>query len=169
MINLTAIYGNTIFNRKKSYRVTRYIPLIASLIINTAIAVAIIRIFDVNWDYAFLKVCVLLFLFGITSYSLSFLIDLINYRLTIKDVLSSEIRHYLRVFNTNVNWSEISTYDDFLLEAAFNKALPDNLRVLAAINYGNVADAMSIDPHFENRCYKLFSEIVTDFIPDQDR
>jgi len=48
------------------------------------------------------------------------LIDFLNYRLAIKPAMASEIRHYLNVFNNNVNWVEVGTYDDLLLKAAFN-------------------------------------------------
>jgi hypothetical protein len=76
----------------------------------------------------------------------------------------SEIRHYLKVFGSNVNWDEVGTYDDFLLESAFNETLSTDLRVLAAINYGTIVDAISLSPHFENRSYKLFCQIVPDYI-----
>ena len=169
MINLRAVYGNKLFDRKASYANARYIPFVAGLLLDMVIALAIICVFDVNWDYAFLKVYGLLFLCGVLKYIFSSLIDTLNYRLIVKDAMASEMKHYLHVLNGNVNWDEVGTYDDFLLEAAFNEALPENLRVLAAINYGTIVDAMALDPNFENRSYKLFCEIALDFIPKDER
>ena len=120
MINLRGIYGNKIFDRKASYRNARYIPLVAGLMLDIVIAFAIIRVFDINWDYAFIKVYGILLLYGILKHVFLSSIDFINYRLAIKDAVSSEIRHYLSVFNTNVKWDEIGTYDDFLIESASN-------------------------------------------------
>src|SRR5437870_4234660 len=74
--------------------------------------------------------------------------------------------HFLSVFKTKVNWDEVGTYDDFLLEAAFNETLSGDLRVLLAINYGTIVDTMTLSPHFENRCYKLFCQIAPDCVKD---
>ncbi|MCX5886143.1 MAG: hypothetical protein NT096_09580 [Proteobacteria bacterium] len=168
MINLRAMYGNKIFDRKVSYRNAQYIPYIASLSLDIIIAWAIVRIFDVRWDYAFIKVYAILLLYEILKYIFSSSIDFLNYKLTIKSAMSSEIRHYLNLFNNSVNWDEVGTYDDFLLEVAFNETLSTDLRVLAAINYGTIVDAMSLSPHFENRSYKLFYQIVPDYIKSGD-
>jgi hypothetical protein len=169
MINLRAIYGDKLFDRKSSYRNARYIPFLASLMLDIVIAFGIIRIFDVNWNYAFIKVYGIVLLYGVLKYVLSTSIDFLNYRVAIKDALSSEIRHYLSALSINVEWDEIGTYDDFLLESAFNETLPGDLRVLAAINYGVISDAVSIIPHFENRCYKLFCKIVPEFLLDHEK
>jgi hypothetical protein len=164
MINLKGIYGNKIFDRKASYRNARYIPFIANILLDLILAWVIVYVFDIDWDYAFVKVYLILLLFGVLKYIFTSIFDAINYRLTLKNAMSKEMHHYLTVFDSNVNWDEIGTYDDFLLEAAFNETHPTNLRVLAAINYGVVADAMRLSPHFENRLYKLFCKIVPDYI-----
>lgn len=169
MINLRTIYGKKIFDRKASYRNTQYIPFLAGLVLDIIIALAIIRIFDVRWDYAFIKVYGVLLLYGILKYIFSSSIDLLNYRLVIKDAMASEIQHYLRVFKDNTNWDEVGTYDDVLLEAAFDETVADDLMVLAAINYGTIVGAMSLSPQFEGRCYKLFSKIAPEFIRDDEK
>lgn len=168
MINLRRVYGNALFDRKVSYRNGRYIPFAASLLLDILIGWAIVRVFDVNWNYAFIKVYAILLLYGILKHIFSSLIDFLNYRLAIKPAMVSEIRHYLKVFGSNVNWDEVGTYDDFLLEAAFNETLSTDLRVLAAINYGTIVDAMSLNPHFEDRSYKLFCKIGPDYIRSRD-
>jgi len=168
MINLRAIYGNKIFDRKASYRNARYIPFVAGLVLDFLIALTIVRVFDVKWNYAFIKVYGVLLLYGGLKYVFSSSIDFLNYRLVIKNAIASEIKHYLRVFKTTVNWDEVGTYDDFLLEAAFNKTLSGELRVLAAINYGTIVDTIALSPHFENRCYKLFCQIAPDFVKDKE-
>jgi hypothetical protein len=169
MINLRGVYGNKIFDRKAAYANARYIPFVSSCLLDIVIALAIIGIFNVHWDYAFLKVYGLLLLCGVLKYIFSALIDVINYRLIIRNSLTFEMKHYLNLFNISVNWDEVATYDDFLLEAAFNKALPDDLRVLSAINYGTIIDLMTLDPHFENRSYNLFCKIVPDFLPKDEK
>lgn len=164
MINLKSIYGNKIFDRKASYKNARYIPFFTGIFLDIVIAWAIVRVFDISWDYAFIKVYAILLLYGILKYIFSSFMGFLNYRFAVKPALASEIKHYINVFKNNVNWNEVGTYDDLLLEAAFDETSSTDMRVLAAINYGTVVDAMSLDPNFENRSYKLFCELVPDFI-----
>jgi hypothetical protein len=96
------------------------------------------------------------------------LIDVVNYRLVLKSVMASEIRHYLNVFKKKDNWHEVGTYDDFLIEAAFNENLSVNMRVLAAMNYGTIASMMSFIPRFEDRLYRVFCEIVPDYLTSKE-
>jgi len=149
MINRRAIYGNKLFDRKASYKNARYIPFVADVLLDLILAWAIVRVFRVGWDYAFVKVYMILLLYGVLKYIFTSTVDALNYRLAVKNVMTDEMKHYLTVFNRNVNWDEVGTYDDFLLEAAFNETLPIDLRVLAGINYGTVLDAMALSPHFE--------------------
>ncbi len=163
MINLRNVYGDKIFDRKASYGNARYIPFIGSLLLDFVLAWVIIRVFQVGWEYAFIKVYGILLLFGVLKYVFTSMVDGLNYRLTVKNAMAAEMRHYLSVFNRNVNWHEVGTYDDFLLEAAFNQALPADLRVLAGINYGTVVGTMALSPRFENRSYRLFSQIAPEY------
>jgi hypothetical protein len=167
MINLRGIYGNKIFDRKTSYKSARYIPYIAIILLDLLLALVIVYIFAIEWDYAFIKVYLILLLFEVLKYIYTSIIDTINYRLTVKDAMSKEMNHYLTVFNSNVNWDEISTYDDFLLERAFNETQPTDLRVLAAINYGVLADTIRLIPKYENRFYRLFCEIAPKYISNK--
>ena len=169
MINLKAIYGKKIFDRKAAYRNVRYIPFLAGLFLDLATAGTIVWVFDVKWEYAFIKVYGILVIFDVLKYIISSSIDFLNYKLFIKDAMASEIKHYLSVFNSSINWHDIGTYDDFLLEVSFNKTLTDDLRVLAAINYGVVVGTMRLSAQFENRCYSLFNQIAPDFIPRHER
>lgn len=170
MINLRDIYGNKILDRKKIYRNVRYIPPLSNLFFNMVIAWIIVELFPVTWDYAFIKVYAILLLIGFSNHIFFSLIDFLNYRLTIKQAIASEMRHYLSLFKNNVNWNEVGTYDDFLLEAAFNKSLSADLRVLAAINYGTITEAMFLSPHrSENRFYKIFCELFPDFITKKEQ
>ncbi|MGD0232709.1 MAG: hypothetical protein ABSC19_20545 [Syntrophorhabdales bacterium] len=162
MIDLRAVYGNKLFDRKASYGNARYIPLIVSLALDILITLIILKVFDVSWDYAFVKVYGLLMLYELVKYVSRSMVGFLNYRLVVKHGLASEIRHYLSLFKSNVNWGEVGTYDDFLLEAAFSDTLSADLRALAAINYGNVVGAITLDPHFEGRSYKLFCQIAED-------
>lgn len=168
MINLRNIYGDKIFDRKAFYRNARNIPFVSSLLLDFILAWVIIRIFHVNWEYAFIKIYGILLLFGALKYAFTSMVDGLNYRLTVKHAIAAEMKHYLSVFNCNVNWDEVGTYDDFLLEAAFNQALPTDLRILAGINYGTVVDVMSLSPRFENRSYRLFSQIAPDYIGNDE-
>lgn len=78
MTSLKAVYGNKLFDRKTAYANARYIPFVASCLIDIVIALSIISIFDVHWEYAFLKVYGLLLLCGALKYIFS---SLIVYRL----------------------------------------------------------------------------------------
>ena len=167
MIDLKATYKNKIFDRKKSFANSRYVPIVGGIVMDIVIAFAIVKIFNVNWEYAYIKVYIILCFYSFLKYIYLLSVDLLNHKLFIKNALTSEIRHYLDVFDTNVNWNEVATYDDYLLDAAFNKALSDDLRVLAAINYGTVIDTMAMNPQFENRCYKLFCEVAPEFIKNK--
>jgi len=169
MIILKNIYGNKIFNRKASYRNARYIPFVADLLLDLILAWALVRIFDVGWDYAFVKVYAILLLYGVFNYIFTSMVDALNYRLAIKNVMAEEMKHYLTVFNRNFNWNEVSTYDDFFLEAAFHDTLPTDLRVLAAINYGAVMEINSLSSKFESRSYRLFSQIAPDYILNDEK
>ena len=169
MINLRAVYGNNIFDRKASYRNARYIPFVASLLLDLMLAWAIVRIFHVDWEYSFVKVYAILLLYGVLKYVFTSMIDAVNYRLAVKNAVAAEMKHYLSVFNRNVNWREVGTYDDFLLEAAFNQALSTDLRVLAGIKYGTVVDTMALSPRFENRSYRLFSQIAPDYVEKDEK
>jgi hypothetical protein len=164
MINLRSIYGSKIFDRKTSYKNVRFIPFVTSILLDIAIAWAIAWAFEISWNYAFIKVYVLLLVYGILKYIISSIVGSLNYRVTIKPALASEIKHYINVFKSNISWDEVGTYDDLLLEAAFDETSSPDMRILAAINYGTIVDAMSLDPHFENRSYKLFCEIVPQVI-----
>ena len=164
MINLRNTFGDEIFNRKESYRNRRYIPFVGSLFLDFILAWVVIRIFHVDWEYALVKVYSILLLFGFLKYVFTSMVDGLNYRFAVKDAMAAEMKHYLSVFNLNVNWDEVGTYDDFLLEAAFNQALSTDLRVLAGINYGTVAEVMSFSPRFENRSHRLFSQIAPNYI-----
>ena len=164
MVNLKAIYGEQIFDRKASYRNGAFIPFVASILIDVIIAWGIVQVFHVSWDYAFIKVYAILFLFGILKYILSYLIDLLNYKLVMKDAFQSEIRHYLRLFGGKVDWNGIATYDDFFLSAAFSKTLSPDLRVLAALNYGTIVGLVASSGRYEDRLYWLFDPIAREFL-----
>ncbi len=169
MINLRNVYGDKIFDRKASYRNARYIPFMGSLLLDFILAWVITRVFQIDWEYAFIKVYGILLLFGFMKYAFSSMVDGLNYRLAVKDDMAAEMKHYLSVFNRNVNWHDVGTYDDFLLEAAFNQALPTDLRVLAGINYGTVVDTMALSPRFENRSYRLFSQIAPGYVGNDEK
>ncbi len=164
MIDLRTVYGNKIFNRKASYKNTRCIPFMANLLLDFILAWAIVYIFHVDWNYGFVKVYAILLLYGVLKYAFTSTVDALNYRLAVKDAMAAEMKHYLSVFDRNVNWHEVGTYDEFLLEAAFNQALPTDLRVLAGINYGTVVDTMALSPRFESRFHRLFNQIAPDYV-----
>ncbi len=169
MINLQKIYGDRIFNRKAAYRKAQYIPFIYGFMIDMVVAFAIIWFFEIEWNYAFIKVYGILLCYDLLKYIFSSFSDYLNYKLWLRKAIASEIRHYLEIFSGNVNWREIATYDDFLLECTFNENLANDLRVLAAINYGAVANAMLSTQNFENRCHKVFSAVAPEFIQSRQR
>ena len=168
MVNLKAIYGEQIFDRKASSRSARFIPFLSGILVDLIIAWTIVRVFHVSWDYAVIKVYAILCLFGILKYILSYLIDLLNYKLVMKDAFQSEIRHYLRLFGGKVDWNGIATYDDFLLSAAFSKTLSPDLRVLAALNYGTIVGLVASSGRYEDRLYAVFDPIAREFLGSRE-
>ena len=103
-----------------------------SVLLDLILAWAIVRIFALDGPMLLLKFMILL-LYGVLKYIFTSTVDALNYRLAIKNAMADEMKHYLTVFNRNVNWDEVGTYDDFLLESAFNETLPTDLRVLAGL------------------------------------
>ena len=64
-----------------------------------------------------------------------------------------------------MHWDSISTYDDYLLEAAFDKSLGKKSRVLAAMKYGMLSGQLALmtaagNYSFEDRLYVVFCEII---------
>ena len=101
MIDLRNVYGDKIFDRKTSYKNARYIPLVGSLFLDFILAWIIIRIFHVNWEYAFIKVYGILLLFSILQYAFTAIINGLNYHITVKGAMAAEMKHYLSVFKRN--------------------------------------------------------------------
>ena len=124
MINLKAVYGDKIFDRKASYRNARYIPFMGSLLLDFILAWVIIRIFHVDWEYAFIKVYGILLLFGVLKYAFTSMVDGLNYRLAVKDAMAAEMKHYLSVFNHNINWHEVGTYETSCWKPPSTKLYP---------------------------------------------
>jgi hypothetical protein len=164
MINLKAMYGDKLFEVKKAYRNTQFIPIATGFMIDIFVAWVIVSVFDISWDLAVVKVFLILLLFGILKHIFSRLIGLLNFKLVLKKAMASEMRHYLKVFNKNVFWDRIATYDDFLLGAAYNITLDPEMRVLAGMLYGAKAAEMSITPSLENRYYEVFCEVYPEFM-----
>ncbi|CAB1084345.1 hypothetical protein D1AOALGA4SA_11870 [Olavius algarvensis Delta 1 endosymbiont] len=60
MINLRTIYGNKVFDRKKAYKNSRYALIVNAIIFDIVFTFLFVKIFDVNWDYAYIKVWAIL-------------------------------------------------------------------------------------------------------------
>jgi hypothetical protein len=158
MPDLKEIYGDKIFHRKATYRHSKYIPTIANLIPDLFITWAIVKIFDVGWSYAYVKVFLLIQLYGLIGYIYSYLVNLTNYLLFVKKSLAAEIKHYVHLFGGHVNWRSVATYEDLFYEAAFSKTLSPEMRVLGGINYGVISEASSSDRRLESRAYILLQK-----------
>ncbi|CAB1079045.1 hypothetical protein D1AOALGA4SA_6762 [Olavius algarvensis Delta 1 endosymbiont] len=77
--------------------------------------------------------------------------------------MAADMRHHLRLFNSNAKWEDIATYDEFLFDSIFNKSLTDDLRILAAMNWGIIFNILKMSSRYEDRCYWLFQKIAPEF------
>ena len=164
MIILKQLYGDKLYSPKLP-RYVGYAPYVIHFILQMILAWGVVKIFDVSWDYAFIKVFVLIELFGFLRFLVNFYYKKFIYLIIGKKLFTSQMKHYMKLFSKDVNWDDIGCYEDFLLEAAFSKTLPDDMKVLAAMNYASFIDSMNRDPMIDGRAYKIYSDIVDDFVP----
>jgi len=154
MINLANTYGDNLFRRNTVYKNVGYFGIISNIIVSLIFAYFIVRMFDVQWDYAVFKVWFILFLIDSVKGILSWVFNKINYHVNIKQAVESEIRHYLRVFKSPLNEENSGCIEDYLLEAAFDESLDRKMNILAAMNYTSVVCLMSVDPKWDGYYYK---------------
>ena len=166
MISLAAIYGEKLFHRKKAYKKTRYFPFIAGVIFDFALAYAIVELFEIKWSYAFIKVYGLLLLYGLLKPIIAWPIDKLNDKLFLKPAIVSEIEHYLRVFNMQLNDDNSSVYEDYLLSAAFDESQGSKMQVLAAMTYAEVVNMITLNPRMDGIYYNAWCETVSKYIKD---
>lgn len=77
------------------------------------------------------------------------------------------MKHYLNLFENDVDWDDIGYYEDFLLEASFSETLSDDLKVLAGMQYTAVIAGIMINSRLDSRYYKIYNEVVWDYIPSE--
>jgi len=163
MIDLATHYGENIFNRGKSQkiagRVERYGTIVLELLSKAILSLAVIKLLNVTMEYAFIIIFVILFVVDGVAPFVQRVLDIFNYKLFTKRAVASEIRHYLKVFGTDIDWSGVSKYDDYLYASAFNPSLSVDLRILAAINWSTVREFLRNNPQYNDRFYFLFQEI----------
>ncbi len=164
MISLQAIYDNKLFNQKRAYMSSWYVRFVGGIGISIIAAYAVINFFDLGMEHAFLKIIFFLCIFDLTKTLLSYVFNKINYRMTMKDTIEGEVRHYLRVFGLPLNDENSGCVEDYLLEAAFDHRLDRNMNVLAAINYAQVVGIMSIDHKWDRYYYDAWLKVTPDFI-----
>ena len=163
MIHLINLYGNKIFNRKKAYKNSRYAPILETIIYDLIFTFLFIEAFEVNWEYAFFKVWMILSVFSILKYAISSPVEFLTFNIFMKNCVISDMKHHLKLFKSKVNWDEIATYDQFLFDAAFNNSLSDDSKVLAAMNWGVITGLFQANSRFEDRCYWLFQKVAPDY------
>jgi hypothetical protein len=166
MISLAEIYGEKIFYRKKAYKNAKYIPFIAGIIFDFVLAYAIVEIFEIKWNYAFIKVYGLLLLYALVKPIVAWPIDKLNDKLFLKPAIVPEIEHYLRVFNMRLNDDNSGAYEDYLLSAAFDESQASKMQVLAAMTYAGVINIMDLNPSMDGIYYKAWCETVSKYIKD---
>jgi hypothetical protein len=166
MTSLAAIYGEKLFYRKKAYKKAKYIPFIAAVIFDFVLAYAIVEIFEIKWNYAFLKVYGLLLLYGLVKPMIAWPIDKLNDKLFLKPAIVSEIEHYLHVFNMQLNDDNSGAYEDYLLSAAFDESQSSKVKVLAAMTYAGVVNIITLNPRMDGIYYNAWCETVSKYIKD---
>ena len=166
MSNLAAIYGEKIFHRKKAYKKAEYIPLIGSIVIDFALAYGIVEIFEIKWNYAFIKIFGLLLLYRLALQILAWVIDKLNYKLFLRAAMVSEMEHYLRVFNMEMGDS-IGVYEDYLLSVALDESQGSKMQVLAAMLYGGVMSTIENHPKSEGFYFNAWCEAAPKYIKNR--
>jgi hypothetical protein len=166
MVSLAQVYGNKLFYRKNAYKKATYIPIFSSYILDLVAAFIIVNIFEVKWEYAFLKVCGLLILLDSTKQIAVCAIDKLNYKLYLKKIIKMEVLHYLNVFSLKLNDDNSGCVEDYLLAAAFDKSLDAKMNVLAAMNYSSVVALMSINPKWDGYYYKGWLDVIYKYMEE---
>jgi len=166
MISLVEVYGDKLYNRKEAYKKSKYIPYISAFIWDIVVAIVAVKIFEINWDYAIIKVYGILFIYSLAKPIMTWPLDKLNYKMFLKDALILEMRHYLRVFNITLSEDNMCTYDDYLLSASFNNTLEDKEKVLAAITYAGVVHQMATNPRMDSVYYNAWSDTISEYIKD---
>lgn len=168
MVNLKAVYGDLIFS-KDLYKSSKYIPNIAETILYFVLAYAIVEIFNIKGDYAFLKVYGVMFLFGLFKPILAWPIYKLNDKLFFRKAVISEVEHYLHTFNVRLKDDNSTCYEDYLLEAAFDESLDSKMRVLAAMQYMRVMVLMQMAPRMDGFYYNVWREAAPRYIKETER
>jgi hypothetical protein len=163
VINLSEIYGDKIYYPKRTLPKAYILQFIVwEVFFNLVIAFGLTEIFNITWEYAVLKVYGLLFVYGLFKPLISWPFEFIYFNVFTRKYLASEMRHYLKVFSIPLNSDNISTYDDFLLSAAFNNNLDSNSRVLAAMQYSGVVNRIAAKPRLEKDYSKAWLSVLTE-------
>lgn len=163
MVNLAQYYGSKFFHRMHVYKNVGYLPVTAKIIASIISVYIIIDVFNVHWEYAFLKVCGLLVCLEMGKSAAVFIANKINYSLFVKKAVDEEVRHYLHVFNVPLTDDNSGCVEDYLLDASFNKSLEPSMNVLAAINYASVVNMMSFESQFNRYYYNAWLNAIPDY------
>ena len=103
MVNLAQYYGDKLFNRNAVYKKSVYLPIAAKITVSVISVYIIIDIFNIQWEYAFLKVCSFLVCLELAKSIAVYIVNKVNYSLFLKKAVDTEVRHYLKVFNVPFN------------------------------------------------------------------
>jgi hypothetical protein len=163
MISLSEVYGEKIYYPERTLPKAYTLQFILwEVFFNLVIAFVLTKVFDITWDYAVLKVYGLLFAYGLVKPVISWPFEVIYFSVFTRKYLASEMRHYLRVFSIPLNRDNVSTYDDFLLSAAFSSNLDANSRVLAAMQYAGVVNRIAAKPRLEKDYEKAWLDVLVE-------
>jgi hypothetical protein len=162
MINLAQYYGDKFFNHNKAYSKAWYIPIVSGVIWDLLCIFAIIKFFDIQWEYSYFKVAGIFLAYSLLRCGFVAIFKQINYRLNVKNTVINEVKHYLRVFDMSLNDDNSGCVEDYLLAAAFDKSLGDKINILAAMNYTHVICLMSVDSAWDKYYYKAWLDIMSE-------
>jgi len=163
IVNLKSIYGQQLFDRNKAYGNPFYFNLFANLLVGGLLAWVLVEVTEVMWEFALIKMFLLLELLFVLRYIVIALISYAYYKAVSRRMLAQEMRHYLNLFIGHVEWDDIGWYDSLFLAAAFSDTLEDKLKILAAISYGNITATTSLVPQLDDRLYDVYGEVIEDY------
>jgi len=81
---------------------------------------------------------------------------------------SNHCSHYLHALNVKLNDNNCTCYEDYLREEAFDESLDPKMRVLAAIQYARIANAMEMVPRLDGVLYSAWLDVVPRYLEETE-
>lgn len=162
MQDLKQYCGEYLFQDSKLNPYLKILSFATSLALEFAIAWVIVAVFDITWDYAVLKIVLVIQLAAVTKLVGKFVVQSLWFHIIGRSLGVRTMRHYIELFAQYVDWREVGAFEEFLIEAATSETIPDKLRTLAAVLYSETNAGMHANLGFDGRMYSIWLEITDD-------